>query len=268
MSNLDTYEKALDDLVSRGDSLLIALQRHCNPSHVETAFKKAFGKQANDRLKELPSFHTEYQSWYSEARAVIKQVLPDRLVDFASHYEKPKLRKDITYATYRIEDCLQGVTVSRSFTNETVVGPDAAIPHFRQQLAILKSAKHRLKSSLFDMQQMVQADLFDSELDAATELAKQKFTRAAGALAGVVLERHLAQVCINHRVKISKKNPTISVFNEALKDAGVIDVPLWRFIQHLGDIRNLCDHSRTPEPNATQVDDLIAGVAKITKTLF
>ena len=45
---------------------------------------------------------------------------------------------------------------------------------------------------MFDIRQLVQADLFDSELDAADELGKKKFTRAAGALAGVVLERHLS----------------------------------------------------------------------------
>jgi hypothetical protein len=47
--------------------------------------------------------------------------------------------------------------------------------------------------SFNDIKVMVQAGLFDSDLDAAGELAKNKFTRAAGASAGVVLERHLAQ---------------------------------------------------------------------------
>jgi len=42
----------------------------------------------------------------------------------------------------------------------------------------------------------------------------------------------------------------------------------WRFIQHLADIRNLCDHSKADEPTAEQVDDLVKGVGKIIKTLF
>jgi hypothetical protein len=156
---------------------------------------------------------------------LVRRLLPDRLSDFVRHYEKPKPRKDITFESYRIEDCLQGLSVSRGWDKEKVVGPDAAIPHFRQQLAILKSVAARFKSSLFDIRQLVQADLFDSELDAGRELAKHKFTRAAGALAGVVLERHLAQVCDNHGVKVPKKNPTIADLNDALKEGGVIDVP-------------------------------------------
>src|SRR5262249_50608556 len=154
-----------------------------------------------------PSFEEAYQPWYSEAKVLIKQLLPDRLSDFVRHYEKPKPRKEITYESYRIEDGLQGLSVTRGWQNEKVVRREAAIPHFRQQLAILKSVSARFESSLFDIRQLVQADLFDSELDAAKELAKNKFTRAAGALAGVVLERHLAQVCDNHSIKVAKKAP-------------------------------------------------------------
>jgi hypothetical protein len=110
--------------------------------------------------------------------------------------------------------------------------------------------------------------LFDSELDAARELLKNKFVRAAGAVAGVVLERHLAQVCANHNIAIAKKNPNISNLNDLLKKANVIDTAQWRFIQHLGDLRNLCDHNKKKEPTVDEIGDLIAGVEKISKTLF
>jgi len=52
----------------------------------------------------------------------------------------------------------------------------------------IKVVKERFESSLFDIRQLVQADLFDSELEAAEELAKNRFSRAAGAVAGVVLD--------------------------------------------------------------------------------
>ncbi|MGH1510164.1 hypothetical protein [Ralstonia solanacearum] len=107
-----------------------------------------------------------------------------------------------------------------------------------------------------------------SELEAADHLAKSKFFRAAGALAGVVLERHLGEVCTARKIAISKKNPTIGDFNEGLKAENVIDIPQWRFIQHLADIRNICDHARTPDPTPDQVTDLISGAKKIVKTVF
>ena len=196
---------------------------------------------------------------------LIKQLLPDRLSDFIGFYEKPKGRKSPTFENYRIEDTLQGL---HSYLGiEEIASPAAGIPHFRQQLAILLSAKSRFESSLFNIRELLQADLFDTELDAAKELLKNKFTRASGALAGVVLERHLSQICENHNIQIQKKEPNISDFNKTLKEKEIIEIPDWRFIQHLADIRNLCDHNKKSEPSIEQVNDLILGVMKITKTI-
>ncbi|MHB8114335.1 MAG: hypothetical protein ACYDHA_12875 [Bellilinea sp.] len=268
LTNLDVYKKDLDSLIMKGESLLQALKYECFPDEYEKEMKLKLGDKAKEFLHILPSFTKNYQSWYSEAIYLIKQLMPERLADFVRYYEKPKSRKDIDYENYKIEDCLQGLNITFGLDNRKIVGRDAAIPLFRQQLAIVKSIKTRFESSLFDIRQLVQADLFDSELDAASELAKHKFLRAAGAVAGVVLENHLAQVCDYHGVKISKKEPTISELNDLLKKENVIDVPTWRNIQYLADIRNLCDHNKEVEPTPEKVDDLIVGVMKVTKTLF
>jgi hypothetical protein len=55
--------------------------------------------------------------------------------------------------------------------------------------------------------------------------------------------------------------------NEELKSHAAYDVPMWRLIQRLADIRNLCGHSKDREPTRSEVDDLIAGVEKVTKEL-
>ena len=120
----------------------------------------------------------------------------------------------------------------------------------KTQLEILKSAEARFQSSLFDIRQLVRADLFDSELDACRELAAHGFLRAAGAIAGVILEKHLRQVIADHGIDVRKAEPTINDFNDQLKKAGVLDVPAWRQIQRLGDIRNLCGHSKHREPSS------------------
>ena len=263
-ANLEKFKKDLKALSKRGELLLLAMQYDCHPEAVE----KAYGKDFADLKKVLPKFGTDYQSWYSESKALIKQLLPDRLADFTRHYEKPKPRKDISYENYRIEDYLQGLRVTRGWEKEKVVGPDAAIPHLEQQLAIVKAVSSRFESSLFDIRQLVQADLFDSEIAAAQELLKSGFSRGAGAVAGVVLEKHLGQVAENHNITTRKKNPTISDFNDLLKGAEVLDTPAWRQIQRLGDIRNLCDHSKDREPTKDEVQELISGVEKFTKTLF
>lgn len=217
-------------------------------------------REAGERLK--GSFEKNYQLWYTEALALIKQLMPNRLLEFSQLYNGDGQRKQIDGTTYHIQDWLDGIRV-QYFDNLGV-----ASMRFNTQLKILESIEARFESSLFDVAQVVRADLFNSELDAARELAKNGFLRAAGAIAGVILEKHLAQVCDNHRVPVRKKDPAINDFNQPLKDAGVLDVPAWRQIQRLGDIRNLCDHNKHREPTKDEVIELIDGVDKISKTLF
>lgn len=269
-TNLDKYKADLDRLIEEGSKVYAALLRH---AWGEDKFRKQVLKEFDNNTEEadkyiadLPALKSGYQAWYSESLAIIKQLLPDRLDDFKSHYERPKTRKEITPESYRIEDALQGLKTS--FAGETRTDASTAIPHLEQQQAILRSVRRRFESTLFEISQLVQADLFDSELDAARELLKNKFGRAGGAIAGVVLEKHLAQVCLSHNIKVTKKHPSIADLNEALKTGSVIDIPQWRFIQHLADIRNLCDHNKAADPTADQVADLINGVAKVSKTVF
>lgn len=267
-SNIERYKKDLGRLISSGELLLEALSFTCNPERYKIEAKKVLREEAKQFLNRLPSFIETYQSWYSESLAVIKIVLPDRINDFVRLYDKPKVRKEITCANYVIEDCLQGLQVRRGFSGEKVVGPDAAIPLFKQQLSILKSVEKIFESSLFDIKQLVQADLFDSELDAARELNESGFHRGAGAMAGVILEAHLSQVCENRKIIVSKKNPSINDFNQILKNNNVIETSHWRFIQHLVDLRNLCDHDKQRGPKKEEIEELINGVEKITKTIF
>lgn len=103
----------------------------------------------------------------------------------------------------------------------------------------------------------------------ASYLLDNSFKRAAGAMAGVVLERHLKQVCLNHDARVPKKRQvSISDLNDALKQNKIIDTPDWRRIQLLGDLRNKCDHEKDVDPTDDEVNELIAGVKKITQTLF
>jgi len=260
-TNLSKYQEDLDRLIDHGQLLYYSLALELNV--VEERSKKQLLKIFEG--KELPSFKKEYEAWYSEAMQVIKQVIPDRFQDFIRLY-KPDKRKEINFLTYTISDHILGLT-TRQY-GEVIADGTAAVPKFEQQLSILKSAKRKFESSLFDIRQILQAELFDNELDSARELHKKGFLRGAGAIAGVVLETHLAQVCQNHSISIRKKHPAINDYNEKLKAHEVIDVPSWRRIQHLADLRNLCDHKKKREPTPEDIDELINGVEKVCKSIF
>lgn len=272
-TNLDKYKSDLISLINKGSCLLIVMKYECDHYAVRSTYKKAdMEHELNKILEKYDSFNSGYQSWYSEAIILIRFLIPDRLDDFMEYYKRPKNRKlnDTKPDNYTIQDYLESfkVTSSDGWEKKTVASPLDAVPKFEQQLNILKSANLRFESSLFDIKQLVQADLFDSELATAKELLKKKFARAAGVIAGVVLEKHLAEVCINHSVVVKKKAPSINDYNQLLKDNEIVDIPDWRRVQLLGDIRNTCGHNKDKEPTIEDVEDLISGVEKVIKTIF
>lgn len=214
--------------------------------------------------KDKMQFRVRYHEWYTRALPVVRHLLPDRLAEFERLYHLDK-RKAIDVSTYTIEDYLQGLSVARGLQKLNV--DEITLSKFLNQALILKSAASRLDDILSNIQGILQADLFDSEVDAARELKRNGHLRAAGVVVGVVLERHLAKACQNHGVVVRKKNPNISDFNDLLKSPDVFDTPTWRWMQRLGDLRNLCCHSKDRDPTADEVQELIDGVDKAIKTI-
>lgn len=262
--NVNDVKKNLKGLIKTGNCLAYSL----NYKGLSAVEKPKFAKELNKHgieVKDLPIFQTEYEIWYSEALMAIKILIPDRLQDFMQFYKNEK-RKNISYESYTISDALIGLVVHRVGTRDLM--PSDATHKLLQQVAILESAEKASESVINSLQFDIRADLFDSELDAGKGLLKAGFYRAAGAMCGVVLEKHFSQVCIKHEITITKKNPTIYDYNEALKNANLIDLPTFRYIQLLGDLRNICCHDKSIEPTKEQTNDLLSGTSKIIKTVF
>jgi hypothetical protein len=227
----------------------------------ESLKKEAEGKGGD-------SIQSKYQRWYTNSISVIRQLLPERLQEFNELYKLDK-RKDITSLTYTISDYFLGLRITRGVYEEQVVdAPKAFATKFHQQLAILDSVTTRIDSILTDIKGVLKAELYDDEIEKARALHKGNLLRPAGVIAGVVLEAHLLLVCKNHLLTLSKKNSSLADYNDTLKNNNIIDTVNWRWVQRLGDIRNLCAHSKDREPTSDEVLELIDGVEKAIKTIF
>jgi len=193
---------------------------------------------------------------------------PDRLSEFRSYYEVDRKRKAFSVDTYVIQDYVMAFGAAEDIYGKPKWDANNIVAlRVVNQMQVLASLASRLDSVPADVTGHPFAELQDGELRAAGELLKVS-VRAAGALAGVVLERHLQRVAANHKIQIKKANSTIGDLNDPLKAGGVYDVPVWRKIQYLGDIRNLCSHRKGADPTQEQVEEMRHEVDQIVKTIF
>jgi len=206
-------------------------------------------------------FMTKYQDWYTRTLPVVRQLAPDRLAEYVSCYERDQKRRDLTVLTYSLQDFAAGYSPGEDYSGRPSFDHfGAAWSRMNSQVSILGSLGTRIEGILNDIEGRIAAELQTAELDVARRLLKTS-GRAAGAVAGVVLEDHLQRTASAHEVVIRKADPTIGELNDPLKAANVYDQPTWRRIQLLGDLRNLCAHKKSQEPTVAQVQDLLDGTA-------
>jgi hypothetical protein len=255
----DKLKAHVESLVVEGTHVFIQEVLIKRPELLDGKFKDF--KKKNKSTLQL------YQSWYTKVIPILRQLAPERLKEFVDLYLPDPKRKNADYLRYTITDYLNG-TVHYVGGEKSFEPFDRFVTKIQHQIAILDSIHETIDLRLSDIEGVVQADLFRHELEAAADLHKKKHHRAAGALAGVTIESHLSRVCTARDVIISKKTPSIAEYNNALKEAGVIDTPTWRLIQRLGDIRNLCVHAKEREPTDTEIQDLLAGAGKLIAELL
>lgn len=215
--------------------------------------------------KNEPNIRIDYQSWYSKALKAMQLLAPDRHEEFRRYYEADPKRKGLGYGTYVIHDYIKGVAPGAYQLKDFDARGQAALGMFNQ-IVILQSVIDRSETILGDIQGALLAELQDDEVDTAEALLKINI-RAAGALAGVILESHLQKVADGHGVKIAKKAPTIADLNDPLKAAGIYDTAVWRKISYLADIRNMCTHKKAADPSAEQAKELVDGVRWAVKNV-
>jgi len=245
MAVRDATKKELVDLVKEGRTLADGLQ------NVEDGGKFTA---------------VQYQSWYSRALRAVELLAPDRYEEFRRYYEPDPKRKDLGYGSYVIQDLFKGVAPSHySYPDFDTIKQASGC--FLNQVNLLAGLIPRLDSVLANLEVELQAEMADAEIESARRLLSVNL-RAAGVIAGVVLEEHLAKTCASHGVKFRKKNPTLSDYNDALRDAGLYQTATWRKVSYLGDIRNTCAHKKSDDPTRDQVVELIDGTTWVTANVL
>lgn len=204
-------------------------------------------------------FPLKYQNWYTKCLFVLEIVARERKSEFIKQYEPDLKRKTVNSINYTIYDTLHGFYPSSS-------SPLASFNNLKMQISIVQSLNTIVENKIYNLKSLIEADVFESELESARYLLSKGFKRSAGAICGVLLEKHLSSMCENSNIAINKKDPTINDFNTELYKNGVIDSSQNKFLLYLSDIRNKCDHNKQSEPTEQEVDELLNGTKKVLFT--
>ncbi len=258
--NKNKIKEQLLDLSNEGAEILLAGAAQYDKDIYEIARKTA-QEETDKALKKFKNPKAAYHVWYAKSYKVVRIFAPERLEEFEKFYTGDKTIKkieDLNVITAGITHYLQEWIIPKdgdkmNFNNTFASG-------IREQVHILRAIVKNLDNPLFNMESDIHYGLAKSEIDIAKELRDNKFFRAAGAIAGVVIEGHLKIVVARREIPFDKKH-TMSNYNDALKKAKIYTDSTWRLIQRCADIRNNCVHAESVSPD--EIDDIIRAAEKI-----
>jgi hypothetical protein len=134
---------------------------------------------------------------------------------------------------------------------------------FLKLRAVLEAAKEDYEGGyLNSLKLLVQAEVFDSELEQASELLSSGYVPAAAVTAGVVLEAGLREMCVDNALPIGK----LDKMNADLAKADVYNKLVQKQITALADIRNSAAHGHYDRFSKTDVANMINEVQRILAT--
>ncbi len=112
------------------------------------------------------------------------------------------------------------------------------------------------KGYLNSFRNLVQAEVFDNELEQAAELLNSNYKLPAAVVAGVVLETTLRQMCTDKGIVPGKLNK----MNDDLTKAGAYSSLVHKRITALAAIRNSAAHGKPDEFSEKSVAEMISQV--------
>lgn len=125
--------------------------------------------------------------------------------------------------------------------------------------AIFLAAKEDYEGGyLQSTRSLIQAEVFESELEQAVELLKSGYKAPAAVVAGIVLETALRELCDREKIAHGK----LDKMNSDLSKAGIYNKLQQKRITALADIRNSAAHGKSEEFTDQDVEDMIRDVVR------
>lgn len=134
---------------------------------------------------------------------------------------------------------------------------DSSYEKFKRLRPVFMAAKEDFQGGyITSIKNLVQAELFDSELDQARELLKSGYKGPAAVVAGVVLETALKDLCDQNSISYAK----LDKMNSDLAKLGIYNKLQQKKITALADIRNSAAHGDWQLFTDTEVSEMTRDV--------
>ena len=134
---------------------------------------------------------------------------------------------------------------------------DSSYKSFERMQAVFVAALDDFKGGyIVSLKSLIQAEVFDSELEQATELLQNGYKVAAAVIAGVVLETSLRDICTQEGIAHSK----LDKMNADLAKQRVYNKLQQKRVTALADIRNSAAHGRPEDFSESDVKMMITEI--------
>jgi len=133
---------------------------------------------------------------------------------------------------------------------------------------VLRAAEDDFRAgALFEVRNLVEAELFDDFLDQAEVLLEAGYYQPAAVVAGAVLEDGLRRLCESNGLTLDDRLK-LDAMNSMLAKADVYSKLVQKRITVLADLRNKAAHGKWKEFEKEDVDDMVAQVRRFMTDQF
>ncbi|MDF5892397.1 DUF4145 domain-containing protein [Pseudomonas syringae pv. syringae] len=203
-----------------------------------------------------------------EGIAAAKRSAPHPVTEKAVMYvdNDDLLNWKVKAKTLLINTCGESSQQMASFiTAERSPGFSTNYGILKQLRAVFLAVKEDFEGGhLNSLRNLVQAEVFTSELDQAEELLKSGYATAAAVIAGVVLETTLRDLCSTHDLS----HGSINKMNDDLAKAGAYNATQKKRITTLAAIRNSAAHGKPEDFTKDEVKGMIEDVERFLAAHF
>lgn len=148
---------------------------------------------------------------------------------------------------------------------EKPIGYSSNYDVMKRVKAVFFAAKEDFEGGyLTSVKNLVQAEVFDSELEQASELMSAGYVSAAAVVAGVVLETTLQNLCGENKIPLGK----LEKMNADLVKIGAYNSLTQKRITALAAIRNSAAHGKVGEFSKADVESMISEVEKFVSNVL